>query len=83
MQTSVLYHVIKNECIAYNKTQPKENMAGYEYADFNFRTDDYTSLCINCDCENEDMYGLKKKGILLDTGCCLADEYVFRSIPVQ
>lgn len=74
VQTSVLYHVIKDECIAYNKTQPQENMAGYKYADFKFMTDDYTAsdyyMLNQATCEGY----MSHKGILLDTGCCLADE---------
>lgn len=74
VQTSVLYHIIKDECIAYNKTQPQENMAGYQYADLGFRTDDYTSsdyyMLNHATCEGY----MSHKGILLDTGCFFTDE---------
>jgi len=63
---SMAYRVIKHCCIEYNRKNVTDQ-AWFSYSDMTFRTDEIADLRVFCD--QQDMYGYKEHGILLNTGC--------------
>ena len=70
-QDSIAYRIIKQSCIN-NNIQNSNDQVWLAYSDYMFDSEDYTSIQQCCDIDG--MYGMKNRGILFNTGCCMKDE---------
>jgi len=63
---SISYNVVRQCCIKHNIANPGKQV-WVKYSDYDFYTDNITDIFTSC--EEKGMYGIKRNGILYNTGC--------------
>lgn len=70
-QEYIIYHIIRDCCIEFNKSHSEEDARWHRYSDMTFRDDDNTKIE---EYRVLDRVGCARQGILFNTGCCLRNE---------
>lgn len=65
------YSIIKECCLDFNRKNPNDQV-WFKDSDMTFKTDDIAKVEALCD--RKDMYGIKTRGILFNTGCFTTNE---------